>query len=358
MSDLDQFMFGGPGLYDQSSFRPPFARLECWRPPPYSLIAARPQTVETVKAPHGYRLRPVLDITVETLRQIMPRFGGYTQGKGKKAKEIKPPFEGQTICDALKALLTKAQMIDSRADVCAFIAQVAHESAQLMSWKEITAKDETKATPNTRYEPFVDDEIKTAQDEIKKVTEGITAKANELATSKPELKIKERLAEAEKLYYAENGGEEYKTKITSYRSRLRNTGQRGGLGNTDKGDGMKFLGRGPIQLTGRDNYTNAQKFLKFETSILVKPEQVAEDCTVGMETARWYWKKAKGDMSLMANKLKGYVEVGAVGEEQLVKDERNQFDAITKRVNGGLTGADDRWKYYKLAVKTLWWEKI
>ncbi len=59
------------------------------------------------------------------------------------------------------------------------------------------------------------------------------------------------------------------------------------LGNTKSGDGMRFKGRGPIQLTGRDNYTRFAAWSGLDC--IIHPELVAEPDN-GFLAAAWYWE--------------------------------------------------------------------
>ena len=58
------------------------------------------------------------------------------------------------------------------------------------------------------------------------------------------------------------------------------------LGNTQPGDGVRFKGRGPIQLTGRNNYRAAGKALGID---LENNPKRAADPDVGFRTAAWFW---------------------------------------------------------------------
>jgi putative chitinase len=100
------------------------------------------------------------------------------------------------------------------------------------------------------------------------------------------------------------------------------------LGNTQPGDGRRFKGRGPIQLTGRSNYTNAGKALGLD--LVGNPAQVATP-EVGFRTTAWYWN---------SRNLNSYADAG-------------DFDAITKRINGGYNGKADRDRYYARALNVL-----
>jgi putative chitinase len=91
------------------------------------------------------------------------------------------------------------------------------------------------------------------------------------------------------------------------------------LGNTpeDDGDGPLFKGRGPIQLTGRANYAAAGKALGVD--LVANPERAAQR-DVGFRVAAWYWTS------------RGLNALADAGD----------FVAITRRINGGENGIDDR----------------
>lgn len=71
------------------------------------------------------------------------------------------------------------------------------------------------------------------------------------------------------------------------------------LGNTMRGDGKRFKGRGLIQVTGRANYTffntwlHHNKYLSDEVSILDTPDIVSKDSEIAVLSAFWYWSKHK-----------------------------------------------------------------
>lgn len=100
------------------------------------------------------------------------------------------------------------------------------------------------------------------------------------------------------------------------------------LGNTQPGDGFRYKGRGPIQLTGRTNYQKAGKVLGLDLE--GHPEQAATP-EVGFRVAGWYW--TKHNLNALA-------------------DAKN-FDGITRAINGGLTGKPDRDAYYQKALTAL-----
>src|SRR5882762_541954 len=100
------------------------------------------------------------------------------------------------------------------------------------------------------------------------------------------------------------------------------------LGNTQPGDGKRFKGRGPIQLTGRANYTKYGQLLGLD---LINDPTTAATKEVGFRIAGEFWK------------LNGLNELA----------DQQQFKAITKRINGGYNGLDDRIKYYERAKKVM-----
>ncbi len=100
------------------------------------------------------------------------------------------------------------------------------------------------------------------------------------------------------------------------------------LGNTQPGDGKRYKGRGPIQLTGRANYKKYGDLLGVD---LVNNPTVAATKEVGFRIAGEFWK------------LNGLNELA---DQQNIK-------AITKRINGGYNGLDDRTMYYNRAKKVL-----
>ena len=104
------------------------------------------------------------------------------------------------------------------------------------------------------------------------------------------------------------------------------------LGNTQPGDGKRYRGRGPIQLTGRANYKIAGAALALPLED--NPDLVATPA-VGIRVAGWFWH-SKG-LNAMAD--------------------QNNFLGITRRINGGTNGLADRTKYWERA-KTIWKDEI
>jgi putative chitinase len=100
------------------------------------------------------------------------------------------------------------------------------------------------------------------------------------------------------------------------------------LGNTQPGDGRRYKGRGPIQLTGRSNYRAAGAALGID---LERYPERAADLDVGFRVAAWFWT-SRG--------LNGLADAG-------------DFRGITKRINGGYNGLSAREAYYHRALSVL-----
>jgi putative chitinase len=96
-------------------------------------------------------------------------------------------------------------------------------------------------------------------------------------------------------------------------------------GSEASGDGFKFRGRGYIQLTGRDNYTQFGKAIGED--IVSNPDSVSGK--YALLSAAWFWSK---------NGLNKLADGGA--SDAVVT-------SITKRVNGGTIGLPDRIKHFK-----------
>jgi putative chitinase len=96
-------------------------------------------------------------------------------------------------------------------------------------------------------------------------------------------------------------------------------------GSEASGDGYKFRGRGYIQLTGRDNYTQFGKAIGVD--IPNNPDLVSSK--YALASAAWFWSK---------NGLNKLADNGATD---------TVVTSITKRVNGGTIGLPDRIKHFK-----------
>lgn len=100
------------------------------------------------------------------------------------------------------------------------------------------------------------------------------------------------------------------------------------LGNTIEGDGIKFKGRGLIQITGRANYDSLSK--AFGVDFISNPS-LLEGAEFAAMSAGWFWNTKK--LNSLADK--------------------GDFITITKRINGGVNGLKDRISFYDRAKLIL-----
>jgi putative chitinase len=101
-----------------------------------------------------------------------------------------------------------------------------------------------------------------------------------------------------------------------------------GNGNETSGDGFRYCGRGLIQLTGKQNYQN------FADSIGIAVEEVPDFLQTfegAIQSACWFWEN---------NNLNQYADNG-------------DFVNMTKRINGGTIGLDDRQHRYQQAMQVF-----
>lgn len=101
-----------------------------------------------------------------------------------------------------------------------------------------------------------------------------------------------------------------------------------GNGPEESGDGYRYCGRGLIQLTGKQNYT------WFAASLQISPEEATEYLATfegAAQSACWFWE---------TNKLNEWADKGDIV-------------TLTKRINGGTIGLDDRIKHYEHALHVL-----
>jgi putative chitinase len=101
-----------------------------------------------------------------------------------------------------------------------------------------------------------------------------------------------------------------------------------GNGDEHSGEGYKFRGRGPIQLTGKDNYAACSDFLFQDDTLLQNPDMLL-DPEYALHSACWFWWK---------NDLNNYAD-----SADLV--------TMTKRINGGTIGLEDRIAHYNQAME-------
>lgn len=106
---------------------------------------------------------------------------------------------------------------------------------------------------------------------------------------------------------------------------------RADLGNQLPGDGRRYLGRGLIQITGRANYLACSIGLYGDGEVLLDTPERLENTVDACRSAAWFWY----DQGLNA-----LADVG-------------NFRSITRRINGGYNGWQDRATYYARAKAIL-----
>jgi predicted chitinase len=98
------------------------------------------------------------------------------------------------------------------------------------------------------------------------------------------------------------------------------------LGNKVKGDGELFKGRGPMQLTGRDNYTNASKQIFGDDRLVKNPDLVSNSLEVGAKVALWYWKnRVRPKVNDFNNTVQVVKAINANEPAKVVKQRHNKF---------------------------------
>jgi len=103
---------------------------------------------------------------------------------------------------------------------------------------------------------------------------------------------------------------------------------RADLGNVERGDGVRFKGRGYIQVTGRANYKACGEALGLD---LIEHPELLETTANACRSAAWFWY------------MKGLNELADKGD----------FLAITKRINGGTNGWKERMAFFDRAKQVL-----
>lgn len=171
--------------------------------------------------------------------------------------------------------------INSTKRIAAFIAQCAHESAEFTAIKE-----------NLNYRPA------TLVKLFSKYFDSATA---------------------EKYCRLPNKQEAIANRI--YANRM-------GNGDEKSGDGWRFCGRGLIQLTGKNNYSQYAKSLEIKIEDAIAQLDTPAGC---VQSACWFWK---------TNNLNRWADLGDIV-------------TLTKRINGGTIGLDDRIKHYNHALQIL-----
>jgi putative chitinase len=105
-----------------------------------------------------------------------------------------------------------------------------------------------------------------------------------------------------------------------------------GNGPESSGEGWKYRGRGPIQLTGKSNYSAfAHDFFEDPETVMDDPDLVTDDIPTALYSALWFWQK---------NNLNKFADVGDI-------------KGMTKVINGGYLGLEERQSHYNHAIDVL-----
>lgn len=135
------------------------------------------------------------------------------------------------------------------------------------------------------------------------------------------------------------------------------------LGNTVKGDGVKFKGRGPIQTTGRNNYREVgRELLKlpflssdeiklFTNDGILKNPLLLEDPVWGTLAAFIYWTNR--DLNILCKEDNIQVTIKRFNGKVWYNYNCFPIEAITRKVNGGMNGFDDRKAKYLKCRKSI-----
>ena len=205
-----------------------------------------------------------MKLTTSQVRKIMP----------------KAPYERASAMALYFTQWSDRFGLTTAARAAAFLAQVAHESAEL-----------TVLTENLNY---------SAEGLLRVFPKYFTVGTAQLYARNPE-KIANRV----------------------YAGRM-------GNGSEGSGDGYRFRGRGCLQLTGRANYQAYARSEYCNGDLMGHPEWLAQ-FPGAAKSAMWFWRK---------NGLNRWAD-------------RGDFRGLTKAINGGLNGLDDRLKYWERAKEVF-----
>lgn len=105
------------------------------------------------------------------------------------------------------------------------------------------------------------------------------------------------------------------------------------MGNGDEasGDGWKYHGRGPIQITGKANYAVCSKAVFADDRLVTSPQLLATDMDSAIRSACWYW----------------------VSRNLNVPSDSGDVVTVTRKINGGEIGITDRIQKFNNAVSIL-----
>jgi putative chitinase len=127
-------------------------------------------------------------------------------------------------------------------------------------------------------------------------------------------------------YFNANNANDYAHKPEQIANRA--YANRMGNGPEESGDGWRYCGRGLIQLTGKQNYSKFAESIDTPLDQITEFMQTFEGC---VQSACWFWE---------ANNLNQYADSGDIL-------------TMTKRINGGTLGLEDRTNHYHHALQVF-----
>ncbi|UZQ53978.1 hypothetical protein OOK60_16015 [Trichothermofontia sichuanensis B231] len=163
--------------------------------------------------------------------------------------------------------------------------------------------------------------------ELKSRIESLTPGVNE-TFERYQINTRLRMAHFLAQVMHESGGFRWLREIWGPTDAQRGYEGRRDLGNTQPGDGKRFMGRGLIQLTGRANYAAFSKDLGVD---FVANPTLVEQPPYAVIVAGWYWDRRK---------LNTWADL-------------DDLEGVTFRVNGGYNGLEDRRRYLNRAKAVL-----
>lgn len=104
-----------------------------------------------------------------------------------------------------------------------------------------------------------------------------------------------------------------------------------GNGPESSGDGYKYRGRGILQITGKNNYAACSQFIFGNDTLVKQPDLLKEDMNIAIKSACWFWTE---------NNINVYCD-------------SQDLEGMTRAINGGLNGIDDRIERYNFILETL-----
>ena len=131
-------------------------------------------------------------------------------------------------------------------------------------------------------------------------------------------------------YFPDDATAEHYANMPNKQTAIANRVYANRMGNGDEasGDGYRYCGRGLIQLTGKQNYTRFAESIDTPVEQVTEFLQTFEGC---VQSAAWFWE---------ANNLNQYADSGDIL-------------TMTKRINGGTIGLEDRQKHYHHALQVF-----